>query len=65
LDSEKQIIKELKNINQSLDSIQERLDESEGKSASIFDPIKALLIGLFIVGPVIAIAYGIILVLSA
>ncbi|UOR10644.1 hypothetical protein [Halobacillus amylolyticus] len=52
-DTEKQILEELKNINQSLQDINE--GNNDEKSPLIFDIVKSLLIGVLIVGPAIAV----------
>ncbi|UOQ92737.1 hypothetical protein MUO14_20320 [Halobacillus shinanisalinarum] len=53
-DTEKQILEELKNINQSLEDIKEKNNDIES-SPIIFDIVKSLLIGILIVGPAIAV----------
>lgn len=62
-ETENQIINELKNISQSLESINIKLEESE-KKPWFWLSVKSLLFGIFIVGPVIAVAMGIIMVIS-
>ncbi len=66
-DTEEQILDELKNINGSLQSINTKLEESEenpNKFQTFFGPLKSLLFGLFIVGPAIAVVWGILLLLD-
>ncbi|MDL4839747.1 hypothetical protein [Aquibacillus rhizosphaerae] len=60
-DTERQILEELKNINRSLQGMNEKIDsiDDEGKTSSIiWDIIKSLLIGFLILGPGIAVAMG-------
>lgn len=57
--TEKQILEELRNINKSLEHMDNKIDtlEEEGKPGFIiWDIIKSLLIGVVIVGPAIAVA---------
>jgi len=58
-DTEKQILNELRNINNSLEHMNNKIDtlEKEGKPGSIiWDVMRSLLIGVVIVGPAIAVA---------
>jgi hypothetical protein len=64
-DTEEQILDELKNMNRSLQSINTKLEESkENPNQTFFGPLKSLLFGLFIVGPAIAVVWGILLLLD-
>ncbi|WP_156289802.1 hypothetical protein [Oceanobacillus salinisoli] len=65
--TESQILDELKNINKSLQDMNEKLDktDSDGKpSIIIWDIIRSLLIGVFIVGPAIAVVIVLFQVIS-
>lgn len=55
--TEDQILNELKNINHSLQEINEKIDneESKRKGPSLTDILRSLLIGVFIVGPAIVV----------
>lgn len=67
-DSNKEILNELKEMNQSLRSLHEKMDKQEekvGPLQAIFDMIKSLLIGFLVIGPVIAIIYGLFHILSS
>lgn len=59
MDKENQILNELKNINKSIQELNNKIDniDSDGKPPLIiWGLIKSLLIGVFILGPAIAIA---------
>ncbi|MFA9557588.1 hypothetical protein ACERII_09810 [Evansella sp. AB-rgal1] len=67
-DTENQILNELKNINKSLHDINIKIDniDSEGKPTFIlWDVIRSLLIGVFIVGPAIVVVVVIIQIISS
>lgn len=55
--TEKKILEELKNINNSLEEINEKIDyiNAGGDESTLWDTLKTLLIGLILVGPVVAI----------
>ena len=63
--TESEILSELKNINKSLQDMNKKIDDSDGKPSLIWDVIKSLLIGVFIVGPGIAVAIGIYQIISS
>ncbi|MCP3032476.1 hypothetical protein LF817_14205 [Halobacillus sp. A1] len=64
-ETEDQILNELKNINKSLEDMNEKID-SDGKPPFIIgDIIKSLLIGILILGPAIAVAIGIFQILGS
>jgi hypothetical protein len=57
-ETEQQVLKELKSINQSLEKINSKIDEIEkdGKPGFVLgDLLKSLLIGVLVIGPVIAV----------
>lgn len=57
-ETEKQILNELKSMNKSLQEMNEKIDniDSDGKPSSlVWDIIKSLLIGVFILGPAIVV----------
>lgn len=61
----REIQNELKNINEKLNSINQKLDENDEKNVPIFFVIlKSLLVGMFIVGPVIAVIYGVLILIG-
>ncbi len=62
-DAEKQILEELKNINQTLEDINE--NNKKENSPIIFDILKSLFVGVFVVGPVIAIVIVVVQILGS
>lgn len=67
-DTESQILDELKNINKSLQEMNIKIDniDSDGKPPFIiWDIIRSLLIGVFIVGPAIVVAVVIFQIISS
>ncbi|MBP3951708.1 hypothetical protein [Bacillus suaedae] len=57
-ETEKQILKELKSMNKSLQEMNKKIDniDSDGKPSSLlWDISKSLLIGVFILGPAIVV----------
>ncbi|MDQ0298251.1 hypothetical protein J2S78_000659 [Salibacterium salarium] len=67
-DTESKILDELKNINKSLHNMDKKINDidSDGKPPIIiWDIIKSLLIGVFIVGPSIAVVLIIFQVISS
>ncbi|WP_431802317.1 hypothetical protein [Halobacillus andaensis] len=55
-DTEKQILEELRNINQSIQDVNSKEKESY---PTVYDIIRSLLIGVLIVGPAIAVVIGV------
>ncbi|MCP3027083.1 hypothetical protein [Halobacillus sp. A5] len=55
-DTEKQILEELRNINQSIQNVNSKEKESY---PTVYDIIRSLLIGILIVGPAIAVVIGV------
>ncbi|NRD79039.1 hypothetical protein HPT25_16900 [Bacillus sp. BRMEA1] len=63
-ETEKQILNELKNISQSLESINIKLENNEEKPFyTVWLIVKSLLIGIFVVGPAIVIVIGIFMII--
>ncbi|RDI42185.1 hypothetical protein [Falsibacillus pallidus] len=62
--TEKQILNELQKISHALKELNEKLEEDK-PSFVLWDMLKSLLIGLFIVGPGIAVVFGIFAIISA
>ncbi|MCF6409799.1 hypothetical protein [Pseudalkalibacillus salsuginis] len=61
---EKEILDELKSINQSLQKLTEKNNEVKQPSILI-DIVKSLLVGICIVGPAIAVLYGLFQILGS
>ncbi|MGP4081111.1 hypothetical protein ACTWQL_14475 [Pseudalkalibacillus sp. R45] len=62
--TEKQILEELKSINQSLQSLKAEATEVK-QPPLIVDILKSLFIGVCVVAPALAILYGIMLILGS
>ncbi|WP_181350868.1 hypothetical protein [Thalassobacillus sp. CUG 92003] len=64
-ETERQILNELNNINQSLQDMNEKIDNDSKPPSIIWDIIKSLLIGVFILGPALAVVVGIFQILAS
>jgi len=67
-DTENQILEELRSINKSLEHLNRKIDGADDRGDEkpgflLWDVIKSLLIGIFIVGPALAVTVTMVLVL--